>query len=504
MSLTAKRFLCLHGHFYQPPREDPFTGQVPSEPGASPYANFNEKITAECYRPNAEAGNFEYISFNLGPTLAAWIEQHAPDVYARIIAADRHNVEQTGHGNALAQAYNHTILPLATERDKQTQVAWGVADFQQRFGRAPEGMWLAETAVDLPSLEALADANIKYTVLAPWQAAEAVDVTEPYLVRLPSGRALTVFFYNAPLSGDVSFQSDATRNADLFAAGYLPNHLNHAKEQRGEPQLITVATDGELYGHHKPWRDKFLTHLVRKGAPSYGFEVCSLSAYFHRFPAQREIRLHTPSSWSCHHGILRWGEGCGCTEGDSRWKPALRRAFDHLAERGDALFEQGLAHTIEDPWAARNDYLALRQGWMTPEAFWEQHGKKGHALWHRLGKGHSPKDERALKRTLLLLEAQFYQQWMYTSCGFFFEDLNRLEPRNDIAFARRAISLYWQATEEDVQANFLADLAQAKSWRGGLTGADLYRQLPQVDSHLLPSAETAAGTAAAPRSDSAA
>ncbi len=489
MTVTSKRFLCLHGHFYQPPREDPFTGQVPSEPGAHPYANFNEKITAECYRPNAEAGNFEYISFDLGPTLATWMEQHAPDVYNRIIEADRRNVQQTGYGNALAQAYNHTILPLATARDKRTQIAWGIADFQQRFGHAPEGMWLAETAVDLASLEALADADIKYTVLAPWQAAEEIDVTEPYLVRLPSGRAMTVFFYNAPLSGGVSFEADMTRNADLFVTSYLPHHLNHAKEQRGEAQLITVATDGELYGHHKPWRDKFLAHLVRKGAPSYGFAVCSLSAYFHRFPARREVRLHTPSSWSCHHGILRWGEGCGCTEGDSRWKPALRRALNRLAERGDALFEAGLAQTVEDPWAARDDYLALRQGWMAPERFWEQHGKKGRVFWPcQSSKGRSPKDEHALRRTMLLLEAQFYQQWMYTSCGFFFEDLNRLEPRNDIAFARRAISLYWQAAQEDLQAAFLADLAEARSWRTSLTGADLYQQLPSVSSDLLPPA----------------
>jgi hypothetical protein len=489
VTVTSKRFLCLHGHFYQPPREDPFTGQVPTEPGAQPYANFNEKITAECYRPNSEAGNFEYISFDLGPTLATWLERHAPDVYSRIIEADRRNIQQTGYGNALAQAYNHTILPLATARDKRTQVAWGVADFQQRFGHAPEGMWLAETAVDLASLEALADADIKYTVLAPWQAAEEIDVTEPYLVRLPSGRAMTVFFYNAPLSGGVSFEADMTRNADLFVTSYLPHHLNHAKEQRGEAQLITVATDGELYGHHKPWRDKFLAHLVRKGAPSYGFAVSSLSAYFHRFPARREVRLHPSSSWSCHHGILRWGEGCGCTEGDSRWKPALRRALNRLAERGDALFEAGLAQTVEDPWAARDDYLTLRQGWMTPEHFWEQHGKKGHAFWPRQSsKGHSPKDEDALRRTMLLLEAQFYQQWMYTSCGFFFEDLNRLEPRNDIAFARRAISFYWQAAQEDVQTAFLADLAEARSWRTSLTGADLYRQLPAVSSDLLPPA----------------
>ena len=487
MSLNSKRFLCLHAHFYQPARDNPFTGQIAPEPGAAPYSNFNEKITAECYRPNAEAGNFEFISFDLGPTLATWMEQHAPDVYARILAADRESLRHSGHGNALAQVYHHTILPLATLRDKRTQIAWGVLDFRHRFGRAPEGMWLAETAIDMDSLEALADAGITYTVLAPWQAAEAVDVTEPYLVRLSDGRSMTVFFYNAPLSGGVSFDWDMTNNADLFAASYLPGHLNKEKEQRAEAQLITVATDGELYGHHKPWRDQFLAHLVRKGAPAYGFEVCSPGAYLSRFPPTREVRLHTPSSWSCHHGVLRWSEGCGCTEGDTSWKPALRRALTRLGERGDALFEQEMAVLVEDPWAARNAYLALREGWMKPEAFWEQHSKPGYAwrLWP--GKpGRAPKDAMTINWALSLLEAQYYQQRMYTSCSFFFEDVDRLEPQHAIASARRAISLYWQATQEDLQQAFLADLAEALSWRSGLSGADLYRQLPGVSHTLLP------------------
>jgi hypothetical protein len=476
VSLMSRQYLCLYGHFYQPPREDPFTGKISPEPGAAPYANFNEKITAECYRPNAEAGNFEYISFDLGPTLAAWMETHAPDVYARILAADWLSVQRTGHGNALAQAYNHTILPLATARDKRTQIAWGIADFQHRFGRVPEGMWLAETAVDMETLELLAEAGMKYTVLAPWQAAEGIDTTEPYLVRLGNGRTIAIFFYNAPLSGGVSFDGSMTHNADSFAASYLPHHLNRWKAERGEAQLITVATDGELYGHHKYRRDQFLAHLVRQGAPAFGFEVCSLGSYLAQFPPKKEARLHTPSSWSCHHGVLRWGAGCGCTEGDTAWKPALRRAFDHLAAAGDALFEQHLTPLVDDPWAARDGSLALHQGWMEPGTFWARYGKKGRP----------PKDEMLAHRVLLLLKAQYYQQWMFTSCGFFFEDLDRIEPRNDIAFARRAISLYWQATRADLQSAFLADLAGTRSWRTGKTGADLYRKLPPVSQEMLP------------------
>jgi hypothetical protein len=473
---TTKPTLCLYGHFYQPPREDPFTGVIPVEPGAAPYPNFNEKITAECYRPNADAGNFERISFDLGPTLAVWLERTHPDVYARIIESDRRNVALYGVGNALAQAYNHTILPLATTRDKRLQIAWGLADFAHRFGRPAEGMWLAETAVDLESLDLLAQFGVRYTVLAPWQAADPIDATEPYLVRLSDGRTITVFFYNAPLSGGVSFDWGTTSNADSFATSYLPNHLNADKTQRGLPQIILVATDGELYGHHKPWRDRFLSHLVSTGAPAVGFEVGSLGRYLRDHPATREVALRVPSAWSCGHGVARWSDGCSCTEGDPSWKPALRQAFTRLADRMDTLFVHETAATLGDPWSAREDYLALRNGWMNGDAFWARHGRGG-------SRRH---DQLAEERTKLLLEAEYYTQWMYTSCGFFFEDLDRIEPRNDVAFARRAISLIWQATHHDLQPEFVADLAAAHSWRTSLTGASLYRQLPPVAPDLLP------------------
>jgi Domain of unknown function (DUF3536)/Glycosyl hydrolase family 57 len=473
---SPKPSLCLYGHFYQPPREDPFTGQIPFEPGAVPYPNFNEKITAECYRPNAEAGNFDAISFDLGPTLARWLEIEHPDVHDRIVAADRDHVKRFGVGNALAQAFNHTILPLASARDKRVQVAWGIADFEHRFGRRPEGMWLAETAVDLESLDLLAEFGISYTVLAPWQADGAMDPTQPYIVRLPSGRTIAVFFYNGPLSGGVSFDWDTTNNADLFAASYLPHHLNRVKTAQGESQLVLVATDGELYGHHKPWRDRFLQHLVTQGAPAYGFEVTSLGRYLRDHPATEEVKLRVPSAWSCGHGVARWGAGCFCTEGDSTWKPALRAAFDHLAARVDAIFERECAATLADPWAAREDYLGLRSHWLTDREFWSLHGRERGV----------PPSRLAQVRTETLLEAEYYTQWMYTSCGFFFEDLDRIEPRNDIAFGRRAASLIWQAANEDLATEFLVDLAQVRSWKSGLTGADLYGQLPPVARELLP------------------
>ncbi|MHB8599214.1 MAG: DUF3536 domain-containing protein [Ktedonobacteraceae bacterium] len=473
---TGHKYLCLYGHFYQPPREDPFTGKLPHEPGATPFDNFNEKITAECYRPNAEEGNFASLSYDLGPTLASWLEQAHPDVYAQIIAADHAHVARYGVGNALAQGYNHTILPLATTRDKLTQILWGLDDFRHRYGRAAHGMWLAETAVDMETLDLLAQNGVAYTVLAPWQAATAIDPTEPYIVRLSGGRSITVFFYNAPLSGGVSFDWNTTSNADMFAGGYLSHHLVQSKLDENEPQLLLIATDGELYGHHKPWRDKFLSRLIASGAPDSGFEICTLERYMLMYPATKDVELRVPSAWSCSHGVARWDTGCECTEGDSSWKGTLRQALNHLAEQGDHLFEQYAGETLNDPWSARNGYLSLRNGWETTASFWSRYGKDGL----------EPPTRELSRRTLQLLEAQYYQQYSFTSCGFFFEDLDRLEPRNDIAFARRAISLYWQATGVDLQHDFLHDLQSAQSWRTSLTGADLYRQLPVEPEGVLP------------------
>jgi alpha-amylase/alpha-mannosidase (GH57 family) len=375
-SRLNQAYLCLYGHFYQPPREEPFTNAIPVEYGATPYANFNEKITVECYRPNADAGNFEAISFDLGPTLAAWLEKNQPDVYQRIITSEQQHVQRYGVSNALAQAYNHTILPLATTRDKYTQILWGLQDYRHRYGHDAHGMWLAETAVDLETLDIMAQCGITYTVLAPWQAASSIDTTEPYKVCLRNGRSITVFFYNAPLSGGVSFDWNITNDANVFASYYLKEHLVPQKVEAGEDQLIVIATDGELYGHHKPWRDKFLSYLVQHGAPANGFEVCSLERYMLMHPAHQEVQIHVPSAWSCAHGVARWNTGCECTEGDSSWKGALRRALTNLAQQGDQVFEQYAGKVLSDPWAARNDYLSLRNNWEQPEVFWKRHCKR--------------------------------------------------------------------------------------------------------------------------------
>jgi len=463
--------ITIHGHFYQPPREEPFLGVIPVEPGAAPFANYNEKICAECYRPNAEAGNFEYMSFNLGPTLASWLERAHPDVYQHIMEADRRQ------HNALAQAYNHTILPLMSERDKKTQVRWGIQDFCHRFGRAPQGMWVAETAIDLATLDVMAQLGIQFTILAPWQVNEPVDPTEPYRVRLREGRSLSVFIYN-DLSGAVSYNDDATADANAFAASYQQTYLNKEKATAGRPQMHVIATDGELYGHHKPFRDKFLTHFLQRSAQAYGLEVCSLERYLVAHPATREVTMCEPSSWSCRHGVARWSSGCECdgttTPEQRAWKPALRRALEQLQQEGDALFEDYSGIVLENPWEARDDYMALRNGWETPERFWERHARSSRCAIEQVQMAQN------------LLEAQYWLQAASTSCGFFFEDLDRIEPRNDIAFARRAISLIWQATGYDLQQGFLRSLQYSTSWRTGRTGAGIYHALPTVPRSLLP------------------
>lgn len=476
MADNIHQFLCIYGHFYQPPREDPFTGRIPSEVGAEPFENFNEKITEECYRPNAEAGNLSRISFDLGPTLAAWLELHQPDVYQAFLDADREHRTRYGMGNALAQAYNHAILPLATTRDKRTQIRWGLDDFAHRFGHRADGMWLAETAVDQETLSILVEEGVRYTVLAPWQAAEHVTPGEPYRVALPGGRSISVFFYNGPLSASVSFEDDVTNNADTFVMTHLRHQLNAAKLERDEDQLVVVATDGELYGHHKPLRNLFLSYLLHESAPMHGFGVTTLARYLETHPPQRTVRLRTPSAWSCTHGVARWDTGCSCTEGDSSWKHALRTALNHLAVRLDEVYADATASVLRDPWAARDVWLRVRSGWMSGRAFWTRFGVHGRRPLRRAR-------SEAIKQ---LLEAQYYGQAMFTSCGFFFEDLERIEPRNDIAFARRAISLAWQATRTDLQTEFLADLSKALSWRSERTGADIYRDLPPVGENALP------------------
>ncbi len=348
---------CIHAHFYQPPREDPLTGDIPPERGAEPFPNWNERIHAECYRPNAELGNFGRISFNIGPTLFAWLEEKHPDTCQRIIAQDRENVRRWGVGNALAQPFNHSILPLSSRRDQVTQVAWGVADFENRFGRKPQGMWLPETAMDLTTLSVLAEAGIQYTVLAPWQAnQERLDATQPYLVALPEGKSITVFFYHGGLSGELSFNPRLSTNADLFARQTLAP-LFH----RDDRQLILIASDGELYGHHQPWRDYFLARLIDGAGSQAGLEATFPALWLKEHPARHYITLREETAWSCHHGLGRWLGMCDCTP-NSDWKRSLRSALDRLGVALDDLYQTAAMPHIPAPWKLRDDYIQVILG----------------------------------------------------------------------------------------------------------------------------------------------
>ena len=440
-------YLCVHGHFYQPPRENPFPKKsflnlIPNEPGAGKYGNFNNKITAECYRPNAEAGNFEYMSFDLGPTLADYLEAHHPGIYQNILDSEKAHYNRFGVSNALAQPYNHTILPLSFHyRDKWLQIKWGLQDYEYRFRHKAKGMWLPETAVDLFTLWVMACCGIEYTILAPCQAETPVDFTEPYIVHLPpygngERKTIKVFFYNQKLSGPVSFDDSITDNADKFAFEKLPKHRD-----MGLPQLTLIATDGELYGHHKPEREKFLQRLFKYSAKEADITVVSLERYLQLHPPTKEVKIREYTSWSCDHGIARWEQGCDCDKGGgfNSWKVQYRQAFRQLYNEAYALFEEHTRPALPAMYDARNDFLSFKNGWMSDDVFW--------ANWGRDQK--RPKDLHLVSKVLLLMEAEYYLQRSFASCGTYWATLG-IEAENNIRFAQYAISLINQATGVDL------------------------------------------------------
>lgn len=473
----TERALCVHAHFYQPLREDPYTGSIPAETGAAPYQNWNERIHSECYRPNAELGNFERISFNIGPTLFAWMSRYDPDSCRLIVAQDRANVHRFGVGNAMAQAYHHTILPLATRQDKETQIIWGIADFAQRFDRRPEGMWLPETAIDLETLEVLSEQGIEFTILAPWQAdTTALDTTEPYRVSLPGGRWITVFFYHQDLSGGVSFNPSLTSNADAFAQGEVLARFNGEKTERDEAQLLLVATDGELYGHHQHFRDRFLAHLVNGASQNAGYAITYPAAWLKKYPPRRTMSIREGTSWSCHHGVSRWKGECACTPGDGRWKAYLRQGLNRLAATIDTLYAEKLLELKINPWEMRNRYIQVMLGQVSLDELAGSIGGK-------------QLDSRQISSLNCLLEAQRYRQQMFMSCGWFFDDFSRIEPRNNVAYAAQAIRLMKIATGVDLSGQVMADLryvvSQATGIRGDTVLLDTLRKAADGESQSI-------------------
>jgi alpha-amylase/alpha-mannosidase (GH57 family) len=448
----------VHGHFYQPPREDPISGIILDEKGPSPYRNWNEKIYAECYKPNSELGNFSRMSFNIGPTLVHWMEKAHKATLHSIIQQDKQNVVEFGVGNAIAQAYHHTILPLQSRRDKLTQIHWGIVDFETHFGRKPKGLWMPETAMDMETLGVMADAGIEFTILAPWQAKyDDIDVSQPYLVNLGNNKSIAVFFYHAGLSSLVSFNSYATQNADRFVEfELLPTFQSNSKSQ-----YIMIASDGELYGHHQQLRSFFLERLLDGAVKSFNLKPIFPSLWLKENDIFETVELKEFTSWSCHHGLGRWLGECSCTPGERSWKLPLLKIFHSLADKIDQQYFDFTHLYIDDPWLLRNHYIYVKLGQITFEKL----------LLDFTGKVIS---SSIAERIHLLLQAQFERQRMFTSCGWFFDDFDRIEPRNNVSYAAQAIHLINLATGDDFSPDFARELAYVRSSRTGVSADTIF------------------------------
>ena len=492
--------LVVHAHFYQPSRSDPFTGRIPREPTAAPFHDYNEKILAECYKPNADRDNLDRISWDLGPTLASWLAQADEATYQRFLAADRPS-DGTERGNAIAQAYHHTILPLASLADRRTEIRWGLRDFELRFGRPSLGFWLPETAVDLPTLRLLAEEGVTYTILAPWQAADPhIETRRPYRIPLGSGHSIIAVFYDGPLSGAVSFDSAATSDAHQFVRRWLeprfaepmdgPDSVDGpsaaaappASPPRGrataariavarpdaESPLVVIASDGELYGHHQKFRDLFLQRLVgADGRPVPGdFDVVPLADALLDPAARpfRTTRLQERTSWSCLHGVLRWTAECPDVP-DGRWKGPLRAAFERLAAGIDAVTDRLLVDVIDrDQFAAARDaYVDVIFGAEKPGAFASRWLPDARADIDR-------------ERFLTLLEALRWRLAMFASDGWFWEDPARIETRQVLRAAAKASRMVDAIAGSALEHRLLEDLTLLTSPADHTDGVAIYRE----------------------------
>ena len=458
--------LAVHGHFYQPERRDPFSGQVPPQPAAAPYRDWNARIDAECYKPNVERGNLRHISYDLGPTLGTWLQDNDAPTLAGFVSADRPKADDGERGNAMAQAYHHAILPLASLADRRTEIRWGLRDFELRFKRRATGMWLPETAVDLPTLRILAEEGVRYTILAPWQAADPrLDTRRPYRVDLGGGKTMIVVFYDAILSAAASFESGATMNADSFAFERVLPRLTGPKLPDGTPPMAVIATDGELYGHHQKFRDLFLARLVNPGleARNRGFDVTTVGQLVggrdaKAFPLTQIVER---TSWSCHHGILRWMAECP-DAADGRWKGPLRAALERLASAIDAVAEEQASYFMEPPalWAARDEYVDVIFGTETADDF---------------GRPRLPdatEDQRA--RFLTLLDAQRWRLAMFASDGWFWGDPVRLETKQILLCAARATRMVDDLAGTNLEGRLRDDLSLFTSPSRRIDGAAIY------------------------------
>ena len=476
-----ERYICIHGHFYQPPRENPWLETVEVQDSAHPYHDWNQRVTAECYAPNARsrildeknrivqiANNYSKISFNFGPTLIAWIEKNAPDLYQSLLDADKESQKNySGHGSALAQAYNHMILPLANRRDKYTQIIWGIQDFEYRFERKPEGMWLPETAVDLETLDILSHQDIRFTILAPHQArrirpigstkwqdvgGSKIDPTTSYKLRLPSGRDISLFFYDGPISRAVAFES-------LLGKGeaFVQRLMSGFSESRAWPQIVHIATDGETYGHHHRFGDMALAYALNYIETKKIAHLTNYGEYLEKHPPVFEVEIYENTSWSCAHGIERWRSNCGCNVGghagwNQAWRTPLRDSLDWLRDGLEAAFEKKATALLKDPWEARNDYIhvLLDPSWKNFESFLNRH-----ALY--------PLDNSEAITARKLMGLQRHAMLMYTSCGWFFDELSGIETLQNLFYAARALQLAKELFGYNLEPRFLPLLSEATS-----------------------------------------
>lgn len=515
-------FVTVHGHFYQPPRENPYLDAIERQPSASPYHDWNERIHHECYRPNAYArvlndraevmgivNNYEYLSFNIGPTLMNWLERYDQSVYQRILEADRKSCQRLdGHGNAIAQVYNHIIMPLANKRDKITQVRWGIADFRSRFGRDPEGMWLAETAVDYATLEVLVAEGIRFIILAPSQAERCrpfptednldpqwhevggsqIDPTRPYRCYLKSTLQgsdplsfhhtnngdfpingnmpyIDIFFYDGPISRDMGF-NDVLSSSEHFA-GRISQAVRGDHRQS---QLISVATDGETFGHHKGATEKCLAYAFTEEFPKRGWTVTNFAHYLSLNPPTWEVELKPVTAWSCSHGVDRWQDNCGCAGGGGwhqEWRRPLRDSLNWLRDRLIPIFQENGRKFFRDPWEARDNYIEVMRDRSTANInkFLAKH--QNHEL---------KKMEKV--DALRLLEMQRHSLLMFTSCGWFFEEISRPEGVQILRYAARAMELAGDVAGVPLEKEFITRLELAPSNVDLFkNGAEVYRQL---------------------------
>jgi hypothetical protein len=474
--VPASRRIAIHGHFYQPPRENPWLEEVEVQDSAAPYHDWNARVTAECYAPNTAArrvdeqnrildivDNFEQISFDVGPTLMAWLVRHAPALYEKIVESDRASARRRGgHGNAIAQIYNHMIMPLATRRDKVTQARWGLADFRARFGREPEGCWLPETAADDESLEVLAEEGLKFTILAPHQAwrvrpleggaweevGERIDPSQPYLWRGRGGRALALFFYDAPIARAIAFEDALERSENLV------NRLRGGfSDARARLQLVHCATDGESYGHHHRFGEMALAAALRRIEADGFATLTNYGAFLAAAPPTHEVEIRQRTSWSCAHGVERWRSDCGCRMrpgGHQRWRAPLREALDWLRDQVDAFYEARAPLLLKDAWQARDDYVEVVL----------ERARLGDWLARN---GRATLDAAERVEAVRLLEMQRNRLLMYTSCGWFFDDISGLEPVQNLKYAALALQYLRDLGGGSLEAELAERLAAAPS-----------------------------------------